>query len=253
MSSLLSISNLHISVDKQEIIHGLNLEVPNGEVHAIMGPNGSGKSTLVNSLMGHPAYSITSGEVLLDGKDILKMETHERAQAGLFLAFQYPKTISGVSVRNFLFAAYTAQMAFRYPDKRKISPITFQALLQQKMELLHLDFAFSDRNVNEGFSGGEKKKLEILQMLILEPIFALLDETDSGLDIDALKIVADGVNLMRSGKFSCLLVTHYARILNYVTPDKIHVMKQGQIIESGGADLAQRLEKEGYEQIVAKS
>lgn len=230
----------------------MSLEVPKGEVHAIMGPNGSGKSTLVNTLMGHPAYCVTKGEVLFDGKDLLGMEPHERARAGLFLAFQYPKTISGVSVRNFLFAAYTAQMTARYPDKRKISPITFYALLQQKMDLLHLDHAFSDRNVNEGFSGGEKKKLEVLQMLVLEPIFALLDETDSGLDIDALKVVAEGVNLMRSEKFSCLIVTHYARILDYVKPDKIHVMKQGHIVESGGADLAKRLEKEGYEQILAK-
>ncbi|MBU2213405.1 Fe-S cluster assembly ATPase SufC, partial [Patescibacteria group bacterium] len=197
MSSL-SISNLHISVKKQEIIRGINLEVPQGEVHALMGPNGSGKSTLVNVLMGHPAYSITKGEVLFNGKDLLKMEPHERACAGLFLAFQYPKEICGVSMRSFLFAAYTAQQTVRFPDKRKISPITFQALLQQKMDILGLDHSFSERSVNEGFSGGEKKKLEVLQMLVLEPLFALLDETDSGLDIDALKVVCEGINLMRS-------------------------------------------------------
>ena len=245
MSSL-SIANLHVFASKQEIIHGINLEVPLGEVHALMGPNGSGKSTLVNALMGHPAYSVTKGEVLFDGKDLLKLEPHERACAGLFLAFQYPKEISGVSVRSFLFAAYAAQMTARYPDKRKISPITFQALLQQKMGILGLDHSFSERPVNEGFSGGEKKKLEVLQMLVLEPKFALLDETDSGLDIDALRVVAQGVNLMRSEKFSCLIVTHYARILDHVKPDQIHVMKHGQIIESGGPELAHRLEKEGY-------
>jgi len=246
---LLSISGLHISVQDQEIVHGVSLEVPQGEVHALMGPNGSGKSTLVNALMGHPAYSVTKGEVLFDGKDLLKMEPHERARAGLFLAFQYPKKISGVSVRSFLFAAYTAQMTARYPDKRKISPITFQALLQQKMDILGLDHSFAERSVNEGFSGGEKKKLEILQMLVLEPLFALLDETDSGLDIDALKVVAEGVNLMRSEKFSCLLVTHYARILDHIKPDQIHVMVDGKIRESGGMEVAVKLEHEGYKAI----
>ncbi|MFH1670654.1 MAG: Fe-S cluster assembly ATPase SufC [Patescibacteria group bacterium] len=249
--SFLSITGLHVSIERQEIIRGISLEVPQGEVHVLMGPNGSGKSTLVNALMGHPAYSVTKGEVLFDGKDLIKMEPHERACAGLFLAFQYPKEISGVSARSFLFAAYTAQMTARYPDKRKISPITFQALLQQKMDILGLNYSFSERSVNEGFSGGEKKKLEVLQMLVLEPLFALLDETDSGLDIDALKVVCEGINLMRSDKFSCLIVTHYARILDHVKPDQIHVMKHGQIIESGGADLAQRLEKEGYGQIAS--
>ncbi|MFH1349118.1 MAG: Fe-S cluster assembly ATPase SufC, partial [Patescibacteria group bacterium] len=259
--SILSIKNLHISTDGQKIVKGIDLIIKEGEVHAIMGPNGSGKSTLVNALMGNPKYTITDGEILFKGRDLLALDPHERAQAGLFLAFQYPRTIEGVSLRSFLFSAYSAQMAARFPDKRKISPITFQALLQQKMDLLKLDHFFAERSVNEGFSGGEKKKAEVLQMLTLEPELALLDETDSGLDIDALKVVAEGINELRVAgheslvtsrpatsdqRPATLIVTHYARILDYIKPDFVHVMEDGRITRSGNAELAGELEKVGY-------
>ena len=264
MSSLLSITDLHISVDDQQIVQGVTLEINPGETHAIMGPNGSGKSTLVNALMGHPRYEITQGSVAFQGRDLLSMEPHERARAGLFLAFQYPKEIAGVTLRSFLFAAYNAQMAARDPDARKISPVKFQKFLLQKMETLKMDSALAERAVNQGFSGGEKKKAEILQLHVLSPSLALLDETDSGLDVDALKVVADGVSAMGSRKieksknrtadlrpltfdFSALIVTHYARILQYIQPDHVHVMIGGQIVESGGADLAKTLEEEGYD------
>jgi len=247
MSSILNIKDLHVSINDQEIVRGITLDIEEGEVHALMGPNGSGKSTLVNALMGHPGFKVTKGSVLFRGKDLLKMEPHERARVGLFLAFQYPKEIQGVTLRSFLFAAYKAQREARDPKSRQLSPITFQAYLQQKMDTLHLDHSFAERSLNEGFSGGEKKKSEVLQMLALEPVFALLDETDSGLDIDALKVVADGINTMRGPKFSCLLVTHYARILDYIKPDRVHVMIDGEIVESGGMELAERLEECGYE------
>lgn len=246
MSSQLSIKGLKVSVQDQEILHGVDLEIPQGEVHALMGPNGSGKSTLSNVLMGHPDYEVLSGEVMFRGQDLLIMSSDERAKSGVFLAFQYPRTISGVSLRSFLFAAYKAQSSFRYAEGREISPITFQALLQQKMDELGIDHSFSDRSVNEGFSGGEKKKAEMLQMLTLEPRFALLDETDSGLDIDALKTVAEGIEKLRSPERSFLIITHYARILDYVKPDRVHTMINGQIVKSGGLELAKSLEKEGY-------
>jgi Fe-S cluster assembly ATP-binding protein len=250
MQDLLKVANLHISVDSKEIIHGINLNIGEGEIHAIMGPNGSGKSTLVNTLMGHPKFSVTEGTALLNRKDLLTMEPHERAKAGLFLAFQYPKEIAGVSLRSFLFAAYKATVGAprggAHTQSERLSPIAFKKLLDEKMHELHMDPAFAERSVNQGFSGGEKKKAEILQLAILKPRLALLDETDSGLDIDALKTVADGVNRMRSTKFSAIIVTHYARLLEYVKPDFIHVMVQGKIVESGDATLAKKLEKKGY-------
>ncbi len=211
-----------------------------------MGPNGSGKSTLVSTLMGHPAYSVDGGSATFLGEDLLAMSTDERARAGLFLAFQYPKEIAGVPLRSFLFAAYEAQMAAREKGYKKTSPIKFAALLKEAMHKLSMDPAFADRPVNKGFSGGEKKKAEVLQMTILKPKLALLDETDSGLDVDALKIVADGVNKLRGKDFSAIVVTHYARLLEYIKPDRVHVMVKGKIVESGGPELAHRLEKEGY-------
>ena len=244
---MLELKNLHIAVDGTEIVNGIDLTINPGEVHAIMGPNGSGKSTLVSTLMGHPGYEVTEGSVSFLANDLLSLEPHERAQAGMFLAFQYPKEISGVSLRSFLFAAYKAQMTARNPEVKTASPIKFKKLLEQKMEGLKMDTAFAERFVNQGFSGGEKKKAEVLQMHVLKPLIALLDETDSGLDVDALKIVAEGVNAMRSSEFSSLIVTHYARILEYIDVDAVHVMIGGRIVESGGAELARELEKTGYE------
>lgn len=258
MQSLLSISDLHISVEGTEIVKGLNLVINEGEVHAIMGPNGSGKSTLVNALMGHPKYEITGGTVTFKGKDLLTMEPLERAQTGLFLAFQYPKEIAGVTLRSFLLAAHRAHAEKN--GSERMSPLKFKAHLEEKMKTLHMDPAFADRFINQGFSGGEKKKAEILQMAILRPSLALMDETDSGLDVDALKIVSEGVNQLRDAsdetreagssklgsRFSCLIVTHYARILEYITPDYVHVMVRGNIVESGDAAFAKKLEKEGY-------
>ncbi len=270
MVSLLSIKGLHVSVENTPIVRGLDLEMNEGEVHAIMGPNGSGKSTLVNALMGHPKYAITAGAVRFRGKDLLAMEPHERSQAGLFLAFQYPKEIAGVTLRSFLLAAHRAHCA---SDKRvassdkRLSPLQFQKVLLAEMKKLNMDPLFAERFVNQGFSGGEKKKAEILQMSILRPRLALLDETDSGLDVDALKIVAEGVNDLRAQsdqrsaasrlplpayRPSFLIVTHYARILEYITPDRVHVMVAGKIVESGGAEFAKRLEKEGYEKYAVK-
>jgi Fe-S cluster assembly ATP-binding protein len=244
---LLAVSNLHISVEGTEVVRGVDLTITKGEIHAIMGPNGSGKSTLVSTLMGHPAYEITQGSAKFLGKDLLALEPHERAQLGLFLAFQYPKEIAGVSLRSFLFAAYNAQMSVRDPAHKKISPIKFKKFLTEQMQELNMDPAFAERFLNQGFSGGEKKKAEVLQMKVLSPVLSLLDETDSGLDVDALKIVAAGVNSLRDPEFSALLVTHYARILEYIEPDHVHVMVGGKILESGGADFAHKLEKEGYE------
>jgi Fe-S cluster assembly ATP-binding protein len=240
-SALLSAKNLTIAIEEKEIVHGIDLAVKSGEIHAIMGPNGSGKSTLVSSLMGHPKYEVTVGTVTLGGKDLLKMSPDERARAGLFLAFQYPKEIAGVSLRGFLFAAKKA-----IEGEKSLSPIKFAAELKKVMKELHMDPAFAERSLNQGFSGGEKKKTEILQMKILQPKLALLDETDSGLDVDALKIVAEGVNSLRGKDFSAIIVTHYARLLEYIKPDCVHVMIRGKIVESGGPELARKLEKEGY-------
>jgi len=246
MAELLSISGLHVSVEDKPIVRGLDLSMNEGEVHAIMGPNGSGKSTLVNAIMGHPKYEITAGTVTFRGKDLLAMEPHERSQAGMFLAFQYPKEIAGVTLRSFLLAAHRAH-AGNDPSITRLSPVQFQKMMTEKMKELRMDAAFAERFINQGFSGGEKKKAEILQMAILQPRLALMDETDSGLDVDALKIVAEGVNKLRSPNFSALIVTHYARILGYITPDRVHVMVKGTIVESGGHDFARKLEQEGYE------
>jgi len=245
---MLKINNLHISVEGKEIVKGINLTIKKGEIHAIMGPNGSGKSTLVSTLMGHPGYTVLSGSAMFMGEDLLAMEPHERAQAGLFLAFQYPKEIAGVTLRSFLFAAHKAQMAVRDPEHKTASPIKFKALLEEKMKSLKMETAFAERFVNQGFSGGEKKKAEVLQMHILRPLLALMDETDSGLDVDALKTVSEGVNALKGPNFAALLVTHYARILDYIQPDHVHVMVDGVIAKSGGPDFARELEQGGYEE-----
>jgi Fe-S cluster assembly ATP-binding protein len=243
-SSLLSVRDLTVNVGEKPVVRGVTLTVRPGEVHAIMGPNGSGKSTLVSALMGHPAYTVTGGSASMRGKNLLTLEPNERAVHGLFLAFQYPREIAGVTLRSFLFAALAAQCTAR--KQSRPSPLQFRKILSVAMEELHLDPAFAERSLNQGFSGGEKKKAEILQLAILHPSLALLDETDSGLDVDALRIVAEGVNRMRAPDFSAVIVTHYARILEYITPDYVHVMINGSIVESGGATLAHTLEKEGY-------
>lgn len=245
---LLDLQNLHISVEEKEIVRGLSLTIHPGEIHAIMGPNGSGKSTLVGALMGSPKYTITQGTASFNGQSLLKTDAAERARKGLFLAFQYPKEIAGVSLRSFLFAAYKAQHQARHPDQKSLTILQFKKHLEAAMQSLHMDSAFMERSLNQGFSGGEKKKAEVLQMTILQPLLALLDETDSGLDIDALKIVASGVNALREKDktFSALVVTHYARILDLLKPDHVHVMVKGKIVESGGRELVETLEKEGY-------
>lgn len=242
---LLSIENLHVTVENKEIIHGINLSIHTGEIHAVMGPNGSGKSTLVHALMGHPRYHISRGAAQFTGRSLLTMSPDKRARAGLFLAFQYPREITGVPLRNLLYAAYKQHATAR--GERTKSLLAFQNFLQREADAIHLPLAFLDRPTNVGFSGGEKKKCEILQLRILRPSLALLDETDSGLDIDALRIVAHGVNALRSPMFSAVLVTHYARLLKEIVPDVVHIMIDGRIMESGGADLANQLEKNGYE------
>jgi Fe-S cluster assembly ATP-binding protein len=239
----LEIKQLHVAIGEKEIVKGLSLVIRRGEVHAIMGPNGSGKSTLAKAVAGHPDYTITSGDVLLDGKSILEMEPDERARAGLFLAFQYPSEIPGVSIANFLRAALQARQA----EGEELDASAYYKQLYQKMDLLKIDRKFTSRSVNEGFSGGEKKRCEILQLAMLQPQFALMDETDSGLDIDALKIVAEGVNSLRGPGLGVLLITHYQRLLNYIVPDHVHVMFDGRIIKSGGRALALELEAKGYD------
>lgn len=251
-NTVLTLRKFKVFIEDTPIVHGIDLDIRAGEVHAIMGPNGSGKSTLVNALMGHPKYR-TEGSARFFGKELADLSPDQRAQAGMFLAFQYPKEIAGVTVRQFLLAAYEAQMRARNPKHARTSPVQFRTMLQQTMRQLHMDPVFADRSVNHGFSGGEKKKAEILQLTILRPSLALLDETDSGLDVDALRIVADGVNAQRSRAFSAILVTHYARILEYIVPDRVHVMVRGNIAESGGADFARMLEREGYERFTGKA
>ena len=243
MSNTLKIENLHASVEGTEILKGLSLEVPKGEVHAIMGPNGSGKSTLSKVLAGHEDYEVTAGSALMDGVDLLGMEIDERSRAGFFLAFQYPHEIPGVSNANFLRAALQA----RLPEGEEIDAVAFYKDMYAKMDELEMDRKFTGRSVNEGFSGGEKKRNEILQMIMLEPKYAVLDETDSGLDIDALKVVAQGVNAMRSPERGMLVITHYQRLLDYIVPDVVHVMFDGKIVKSGGKDLALELEEKGYD------
>jgi Fe-S cluster assembly ATP-binding protein len=238
---MLKIENLHVEIDGNEIVKGLDLEVSKGEIHAIMGPNGSGKSTLANVLMGHPRYEVTDGSVTFEGEDVLELEPDERAKMGMFLAFQYPSEVPGVSVANFL---RTAVNAVR---EEELSPMEMYKLLQEKMAVMQMDPKFAERYLNEGFSGGEKKRNEILQMLMLEPRLAIMDETDSGLDIDALQVVARGVNELRGPEFSAVIITHYQRILRYIQPDRVHVMLDGRLVTSGGRELADELEDKGYD------
>lgn len=240
---VLTITDLKANVEGKEIVKGLSLEVKGGEVHAIMGPNGTGKSTLSSALMGHPKYEVTDGSVTLNGEDVLEMGVDERARAGLFLAMQYPSEITGVTNADFLRSAINA----RRGEGNEISLIKFIRQMEAKMKELDMNPEFAHRYLNEGFSGGEKKRNEILQMMMIEPKFVILDEIDSGLDIDALKIVAAGVNAMRSPERGFLVITHYQRLLNYVNPDFVHVMMQGRIVKSGGPELAERLEAEGYD------
>jgi Fe-S cluster assembly ATP-binding protein len=252
MGAALEIRNLHVSVEDKPILRGVNLTIKQGEVHALMGPNGSGKSTLANALMGHPAYIVTAGQVIYDGKDLLELEADERSRAGLFLAFQYPVSIAGVTLANFLRQAINSRMKAENPDSKGISVPEFIRLLRSKMDYLQMDHSFAGRYLNEGFSGGEKKRAEILQMATLEPRIAVLDETDSGLDIDALRIVSEGVNRLKGPDMGVLVITHYQRILNYIKPQFVHVMFEGQVVESGGPELALQLEENGYEWIREK-
>jgi Fe-S cluster assembly ATP-binding protein len=251
MSELI-IRNLHVSIEDKPILKGLNLTVNQGEVHAIMGPNGTGKSTLAYTLMGHPSYEVTQGEVIFKDQDLLSLKADERSRLGLFLAFQYPVAIPGVSLANFLRTALNARRKAEDPQDKGIPVPEFRKMLKQKMELLKMDPVFAGRYLNDGFSGGEKKRAEILQMATLQPEIAILDETDSGLDIDALRIVAEGVNALRGPDLGVMVITHYQRILNYIKPDIVHVMLDGRIVESGGADLALHLEEHGYEWVREK-
>jgi Fe-S cluster assembly ATP-binding protein len=238
---MLKIENLRVEIDGQEIVKGLDLEVGEGEIHAIMGPNGSGKSTLANVLMGHPRYEVTGGSITFRDEDVFELEPDERAKLGMFLAFQYPSEVPGVSVANFL------RTAVNSVREEELSPMDMYRLIQEKMKIMQMDPKFAERYLNEGFSGGEKKRNEILQMLMLEPKLAIMDETDSGLDIDALQVVAKGVNELRAPEFSAVIITHYQRILRYIEPDRVHVMLDGRIVTSGGKDLAHELEDKGYE------
>lgn len=241
----LVIKDLHVTVEDKEILKGVNLEIKPGEFHAVMGPNGAGKSTLAQAIMGHPKYEVTKGSVTFDGQDVLEMEVDERAKAGLFLAMQYPSEISGITNSEFLRTAINAKRR----EGNEIPLMQFIKKLDKTMEFLEMDLNMSQRYLNEGFSGGEKKRNEILQLMMLEPKVAILDEIDSGLDIDALKVVAKGINSMRSDEFSTLIITHYQRLLDYITPDFVHVMMDGRIVKSGGPELAKRLEAEGYDWI----
>ena len=243
--SVLEIKDLHVSIEDKEILKGVNLTLKTGEIAAIMGPNGTGKSTLSAAIMGNPNYEVTQGEILLDGENILDLEVDERARLGLFLAMQYPSEIPGITNAEFIRAAMNAGKE----DDEKISVMDFITKLDEKMAFLGMKEEMAERYLNEGFSGGEKKRNEILQLLMLEPKFALLDEIDSGLDIDALKIVSKGVNAMRGKDFGAMIITHYQRLLNYITPDVVHIMMDGRVVLTGGAELAARLEKEGYAKI----
>ncbi len=247
MSAALEIRNLHVSVEGEPILKGVNLIVRQGEIHALMGPNGSGKSTLSYTIMGHPAYEVTAGQIIFDGVDILELEPDERSRLGLFLAFQYPVAIPGVTVANFLRNAINARRRAENPEDKGIPIPAFRKLLIEKMDMLRMDHEFAGRYLNDGFSGGEKKRAEILQMAVLEPKIAIMDETDSGLDIDALRIVSEGVNRLYGPNLGVLVITHYQRILNYIKPQFVHIMMDGQIVESGGPDLALHLEEHGYD------
>jgi Fe-S cluster assembly ATP-binding protein len=240
----LEIRNLHVRIEEREILRGVDLSISRGEIHALMGPNGSGKSTLANTLLGHPSYEVTDGQIVFQGEDITEAEPHERAKAGLFLAFQYPVSIPGVSVANFL------RMAINAKREEPIGVKEFRGELQQAIDLLDVDRSFTSRHLNDGFSGGEKKRAEILQMAMLNPDVAILDETDSGLDIDALRTVAEGVQRLHDERgLGALIITHYQRILHYVKPEFVHIMMDGRIVLEGGVELVERLEREGYDQI----
>ena len=241
----LEVKGLRVKIESKEILKGISLTVDKGQVVALMGPNGSGKSTLAYALMGHPSYEITSGRIFLNGEDVTKAKPAERAKKGVFLSFQYPQEISGVSVSNFLRTALNAKREAK--NEKTISVMDFHKLLQEKMKLLKVDKSFALRYLNEGFSGGEKKRMEILQMAVLQPNIGILDETDSGLDIDALKTVAKGVNSLKGPELGILLITHYQRILNYIIPDKVHIVVAGKIVKSGGKELALEVEEKGYE------
>lgn len=252
MTGILNISGLRASVDDKEVLKGVDLTLNPGEIHAIMGPNGSGKSTLSNVIMGHPKYEVTGGDIEFDGESILELEPDERSLKGLFLAFQYPKEITGITLEEFLLAAYRAKQKHLNPDKPGILPFRFQKLLKEKMKMLKIDEKFMTRYLNHGFSGGEKKKAEILQMAILNPRVAILDETDSGLDVDALKVVCESVKAVQKASeepMTILMVTHYQRILKYLEPDHVHVMKHGKIVKSGEKEFAHELEEKGYEHL----
>ena len=247
MDNLLEINNLHATIDGKEILKGINLTVKPGEVHAIMGPNGSGKSTLSNVLVGHPAYSVTKGTITYKGKDLLALSPEDRSHEGIFLSFQYPVEISGVSMTNFMRAAINAQR--KYKGESAMNAGDFLKLMREKRALVNLDNKLANRSVNEGFSGGEKKRNEIFQMAMLEPSLSILDETDSGLDIDALKIVAEGVNKLKRQDTSTIVITHYQRLLDYIRPDIVHVLYNGQIVKTAGPELALELEERGYDWI----
>lgn len=251
MSGLV-IKNLHVNINDKEILTGLNLTIKPGEIHAIMGPNGTGKSTLAYTLMGHPAYTVSEGEIWFKGVNLLELEADARACLGLFLAFQYPVAIPGVTVANFLRTALNARRRKTNPEEKGIAIPEFRKLLKEKMGLLKMDTGFAGRYLNDGFSGGEKKRTEILQMAILTPEIAILDETDSGLDIDALRIVSEGVNTLSGPGLGVLIITHYQRLLNFIKPQFVHIMLGGRIVESGGADLALHLEEQGYDWVREK-
>ena len=246
--SVLEIKNLHVQIEDKKILKGVDLVLKTGEIHAIMGPNGTGKSTLSAAIMGNPNYEVTEGEILFDGENVLEMEVDERARLGLFLAMQYPSEIPGITNAEFMRAAINAKR----DEDDKISVMDFLKKLDEKMDLLNMPEEMAERYLNEGFSGGEKKRNEILQLLMIEPTFAILDEIDSGLDIDALKVVAKGINEMRGDTFGALIITHYQRLLNYIVPDVVHIMMDGRVVLTGDADLAKRLEAEGYAGISAE-
>jgi len=250
--SQLEIRNLHVSIEDKEILKGLSLSIKQGEIHAIMGPNGTGKSTLAYTLMGHPNYTVTEGEITFKGRNVLELEPDERSRAGLFLAFQYPVAIPGVTVANFLRSAINSRRRSENPEDRGMPIPEFRKMLKEKMDMLKMDHAFAGRYLNDGFSGGEKKRAEILQLATLKPEIAILDETDSGLDIDALRIVSEGVNALAGPHLGVVVITHYQRLLNYIKPDFVHVMLDGRIVESGGPDLALHLEEHGYDWVREK-
>ena len=251
--SQLQIKDLHVSIDGKQILHGVNLTAKQGEIHAIMGPNGTGKSTLAYTLMGHPSYAVTQGQVRFKDQDVLELSPDERSRLGIFLAFQYPVSISGVTVANFLRTAINARRRAKDKDDKGVPIPEFRKMLKEKMRLLKMDEAFAGRYLNEGFSGGEKKRAEILQMAALEPEIAILDETDSGLDIDALRVVSEGVNTLMGPNLGVIVITHYQRLLNYIKPHFVHVMMGGRIVESGGPELALSLEEHGYDWIRDKT